>query len=481
MRDLDERTPRPMPVLALLLALAVPAVSCTDNPAAMMAPSGNRSGVVAPILRRESSSPPHHGPNTASDRLAQVTPGFGGAFVSDGMLTVYLTRESNSSGGQAVAHSAVEALFRSTHRPMMPVRFREADYSFVDLRAWERTLRDEYRRFNVREAQIDERHNRLALAVASPADAAALRESLGALGVPNSAVDVQVERSPVVPLVGLSDKVRPAGGGLSILTMFSYSGQDYRYFCTYGFNAQIDDGTGARYVVTNAHCVEPEYVFGGLDGATVAQPDSNLSSLVGYVTANPPSQSGIVGCAAGDSCRESDAVLVQADENSLPSSSWDIGGIEKTTSRGIGPRSSGSTTINGRIGLTDATSTFFVGDTLEKIGATTGWTAGVVTGTCVYHSDGIGGGRMCNGVVAAGANHGDSGSPIFWHDSQGAYHLIGILWGGPDAVQGGQNSSEIWFSRWDSIKDDLSPYHNLLVTSDGSYSCVPEPGQQCSQ
>lgn len=467
--------------LLLLVIVAVPAVSCTDNTVSTMTAPGPRAAAMASILRRDFGSTLHSGPNTASDQLSRMAPGFAGAVVADGALTVYLTRASNSPQGRSVAQSAVEALFRSSRRPMMPVRFREAAYSFADLRAWERTLRNEYRRFNVREAQVDEVNNQLAVAVATTVDATALRAELGSLGIPSSAVDVTVERSPVMPLAALSDRVRPAGGGLSILTMFRYSGQDYRYFCTYGFNAQIDDGTGTRYVVTNAHCVEPEYVFGGLDGATVAQPDSNLSSLVGYVTANPPSQSGIVGCAAGDSCRESDAVLVQADEGSFPTSSWDIGGIEKTTFRGVGPRSSGSTTINGRISLVDATSTFFVGDTLEKIGATTGWTAGVVTGTCVYHSDGVGGGRMCNGVVAAGANHGDSGSPVIWRDSQGGYHLIGILWGGPDAVQGGQNSSEIWFSRWDGIKDDLSPYHDLLVTPNSGYTCVPAPGQQCSQ
>jgi hypothetical protein len=144
----------------------------------------------------------------------------------------------------------------------------------------------------------------------------------------------------------------------------------------------------------------------------------------------------------------------------------------------VGPRSGGSTTINGRIAIANASTIFFAGDTLEKIGSTTGWTAGVVTGTCVYESDGQGG-RICNGVVAAGANHGDSGSPVFWKDSQGSYHLMGLLWGGADAIPGGQNSTEFWFSRFDRIKDDLSPFYDLLVTPGGGLTCNPPPGQTC--
>lgn len=305
------------------------------------------------------------------------------------------------------------------------------------------------------------------------------RNEIGALGIPSEVVESQAGPR-VVPFVDLNSKVRPAGGGLRIMSMFAVNGvQQPRLLCTYGFNAQIDDGSGTRYMVTNAHCVEPDNVFGGLDGATVTQPaDSNVTSLVGTVTVNPASQSGITGCAPGDSCRESDAVLVQTSTTRFPASSWDIGGIEMTTSRGVGPGSGGSTTISGRIALANASTIFFAGDTLEKIGATTGWTAGAVTGTCVYHTDGGTGGRMCNGVVAAGANHGDSGSPVFWRDTSGNYHLMGILWGGLGAVQGGQNSSEFWFSRWQGIVDDLSPFNNLLVTPAGG-GCIPPPGQTC--
>jgi hypothetical protein len=348
----------------------------------------------------------------------------------------------------------------------MPIEFVPARHSLRQLRTWEKALMRAYHRAGVRTAQVDERNNELDLTVGSKAGEQELRSTASQLGIPSEDVVIQTVATPVVPLTDLNDRFRPAGGGLRIST--SIGG------CTYGFNAWIDDGSTTRYMVTNAHCVQASG-FGGVTGTSVYQPSIVSTNLLGRVVVNPAATSNNVGCAPGDVCRASDAALISADNTRFPSSDWDLGGIRMTASRGVGPRSSGSTTITGRIALANATTTFFAGDTLEKIGATSGWTAGVVTGTCVYHSDGVGGGRMCNGVVAAGANYGDSGSPVFWKDAQGKYHLIGILWGGPDAISGGQNSSEFWFSRWDGIQNELG----LLQVQPGGPFCPP--GQNCGQ
>jgi hypothetical protein len=272
------------------------------------------------------------GPSTASDQLAKVVPGFGGAFVANGVLNVYLTPNANTTQGQAVARTAIHDLFAEGQRPQMEMSFLPAKYSFIQLRTWENALRSLYRRFGVHTAQIDERVNHFRLTLFDASVDPMLRGELAAFGIPTEAVET--EAAPrVVPFVDLNDKVRPAGGGLRIMSMFAVNGvQQPRLLCTYGFNAQIDDGSGTRYVVTNAHCVEPEDVFGGVDGATVTQPaDSSVTSLVGSVTVNPSSQSGISGCAPGDSCRESDAVLVQTNSFRFPASSWDIGESNRLT------------------------------------------------------------------------------------------------------------------------------------------------------
>lgn len=472
---------RQIRMLSAAMLCGIVATGCSDAPTSATAPAVSRAtDVMTGSLRPVGPNSLAHGPmNTASVQLATDIPGFGGAYVAGGVLNVYITSDLNTAEGQVAAAAVIGRLLKKGGRPAMPVKFLSAKYSFTQLQAWENALMTSFQRLGVHTAQIDEHNNQIKIRLLNSSAEPALSAQVSALGIP---VDVVVSKAGgprVVPFSSLSDNVRPGRGGLFILTMFSYEGTAYRFGCTYGFNAEIDDDSGTRYVVTNSHCVEPPNIFGGLIGATVAQPDSNVSSLVGYVTANPPSQSGIDGCAPGDSCRESDAVLVKADNTRFPASSWDWGGIETTASRGVGPNSGGSTTITGRIALTDASTIFFEGDTLEKVGATSGWTAGAVTGTCVYHSDGEGGGRMCNGVVAAGANHGDSGSPVFWRDPSGNYHLIGILWGGPDASPG-HNSSEFWFSRFQSIEDDLAPGGNLLVVP-GSGGCIPPPGQKCPQ
>ncbi len=486
MSDLSAMAWRPIKLLTVTLLCGGIATACSDVPDSPTAPPANHSinPRVGALRTVAPSGAPHFAPNTASDQLAKDVPGFGGAFVADGVLNVYLTPDANTAQGQATARSAVSSLFAAGHRPEMPIKFLSAKYSFTQLRTWENALKNYFQRLGVRTAQVDERANGFKISLSSSAAEQALRAQLAALGIPTEIVVSKVG-GPVVPLTDLNWQVRPAGGGLRIHALFNYQGSAYNYGCTYGFNAQIDDGSGTRYMVTNSHCVQPDGTLGGFDGAQVAQPDSDTSMLIGIVTANPPAQGGIVGCAAGDVCRESDAVLVQANEASFPVSAWDIGGIARTTYRGTGPNSSGSTTINGRITISNASTVFFAGDVLEKIGATTGWTAGTVTGTCVYGATPIPGttarnGRMCNGVVAAGSNHGDSGSPVFWQDTNGKYHLMGILWGGTN-IDGGHNSDEFYFSRWQNIKDDLSPYNNLLVTpsSGGGSGCVPQPGQVC--
>jgi hypothetical protein len=450
--------PRRKGLAYALLSVAL-VVACTDSPTEIpgKGPGDNSrdSRITAP-----SQSPLVV--RTASDQLATEIAGFGGAFVRDGVLNVYLTLEANNSEGQAAARLAINSLLAAGNRPAMPIQFQVAKHSLKQLRAWESTLKSIYHQTGVRTAQVDERNNRFEIAVPDQAAEAAVRKAAASFGIPPEIVVIRTGGPPVVPFVDLHDKVRPAGGGLAIVT--GVGG------CTYGFNAWIDDRSGKRYMVTAAHCVQFSG-FGGVTGMSVYQPNSTSTSLVGRVAVNPASAYVSPGCAPGDTCRESDAALVATDATRFSATDWDIGGINTTTVRGVGPNSGGSTTINGRIGLANASTIFFAGDTLEKVGATTGWTAGVVTGTCVYHSDGVGGGRMCNGVVAAGANHGDSGSPVFWKDPQGAYHLMGILWGGPDAGVG-YNSSEFWFSRWQGIKDDLSPFDAFQVTP-GGYSCNP--------
>lgn len=83
-------------------------------------------------------------------------------------------------------------------------------------------------------------------------------------------------------------------------------------------------------------------------------------------------------------CRTSDAALI---EITISASNWDFGYLARPINRAVGVASAGSITIDGsnpKLSLIGTSNLYFVGDTLEKIGQQTGWTAGEVTQSCVY-------------------------------------------------------------------------------------------------
>jgi hypothetical protein len=90
----------------------------------------------------------------------------------------------------------------------------------------------------------------------------------------------------------------------------------------------------------------------------------------------------------------------------------------------------GSFTITGD----DLNNSVAVGQTVNKIGRTTGWTSGTVSNTCV--NTGVSGTKivqLCQTFVSSGNTivlGGDSGSGV-WRDQGGNnVQLVGILWGG---------------------------------------------------
>ena len=88
------------------------------------------------------------------------------------------------------------------------------------------------------------------------------------------------------------------------------------------------------------------------------------------------------------------------------------------------------------------------GDTLNKMGSTTGWTRGPVTGTCIDVTQFSGITIACDDIVAAGVSGGDSGAAVFsWDPSESFVILHGI------AHSGG--SSQFVFSPIDDIESEL--------------------------
>jgi hypothetical protein len=173
--------------------------------------------------------------------------------------------------------------------------------------------------------------------------------------------------------------------------------------------------------------------FGAIIATEIADP--------GYFTGSP--------CPAGNQCRYSDSSFAQYNGNSTKLGSFRA--LAHPSARG--PQ-------QGSITLKPAGSRFTIagtgsaaqGQLVNKIGVTTGWTYGQVSATCAdINITGSSYPLLCQNIVVAGADHGDSGSPVFTWTKGTSVTLLGILWGG--GTIGGQ--TVFAFSPFGSIQQEL--------------------------
>lgn len=228
--------------------------------------------------------------------------------------------------------------------------------------------------------------------------------------------------------------------------------------CTLGFNAK-KSGDASKYFVTNAHC---SLTIGVIDGASFGQPILGGQYQLGTEWADPPYSPYLQNCPSGLSqgCRYADALLAKYDAGV----SVGVHRVAQTTFAywGNDPNQSGSTVLA-------ANSWFLINEELpntalvygvdvNKIGATSGWTAGFIQQTCVdiiYQTYAY----LCQWQVAAVSRPGDSGSPVFRYDTgiprTGEFaQLAGILWGSSAYPDG---TPYFIFSTIADIESDLGP------------------------
>jgi hypothetical protein len=288
-------------------------------------------------------------------------------------------------------------------------------------------------------ADHDEARGRLVFGVENDNAIPGIQRSLIARGLSSDEFVIE-HAEPIVMLSTLRDRFRPTQAG----TQIHFGG----FLCTMGFNA---DHAGGRSFITNSHCTNTQ---GGVEGTQYYQPLSSTDPTVIATEVQDPTYSS-TGCSAGKVCRRSDASRALY-SGSVASSR---GVIAKTT--GV---NTGSLTTSGNFTITeqDNTNTTFSGS-INKVGRTTGWTAGNVSGTCVnvnVANSNIQ--QLCQTLVTnTSANivgSGDSGSPVFQIVGGDNVRLVGILWGG-----GG--STQFVFSPLRNIQDEIG---GVVATFDGS-------------
>jgi hypothetical protein len=386
---------------ALVAAATVVLGSCSDDTTLPSAPSAPSA---APDLALGAAQQ-----DLADDpvALARSVPGFGGFFVDDqGTPTVYLTH----AGRRAAAEQALGPWLRERNRPAVALRVLPARFAWTDLERWYAQVTPEALAVpGAVFADADEAGNRVHIGVEHAAAASRVRSVLARLGIPAAAADVEIV-PPIRQLATLRTAVRPVVAGVQI----NFPG----FLCSLGFNATRQ---GIKGFVTASHCTNTQ---GGSESTPYWQPTQTAKPVqVATETVDPTYKSTLVGCPSGRRCRRSDASFakyINATTNTL-------GRIARTAST-----SSTDLTIAGGWTITSnaTSSSFTVGETVNKVGRTTGWSRGKVVATCVTTN--VGGSditQICQTIVNATVGAGDSGSDVFKVTSGANVKLDGVLWG----------------------------------------------------
>jgi len=394
---------QPTFTLALAAAATVALGSCTDDttlPSAPSAPSAAPDLALAAAAQQDLADDPV--------ALARAVPGFGGFFVDEqGRPTVYLT----SAGRRAAAEQALGPWFRERSRPAAALRVLPARFAWTDLERWYAQATPEALAVpGAVFADADEAGNRVHIGVEDAAAASRVRSVLARLGIPAAAADVEIV-APIRQVVTLRGAVRPVVAGVQI----NFPG----FLCSIGFNATRQTVKG---FVTASHCTNTQ---GGVESTPYWQPTQTARpTQIAAETVDPGYKTTLAGCPSGRRCRRSDAAFAKYVNGTTNT----LGRIARTASTS----STDLTIVGGWTVTSNATSSSFtVGETVNKVGRTTGWSRGKVTATCAtVNVSGTSITQICQTIVNAKVGAGDSGADVFKVTSGTNVKLDGVLWGG---------------------------------------------------
>lgn len=368
--------------------------------------------------------------------FARRVPGFGGYFLNqDGTPTVYLTRGS----GRAPAERILAGYLSGRGLSGAAVRVREGRFGWAQLERWQAAATVEA--LAVPGAVFvdnDETLNRVRIGVENLGAMGQVRAATARLGIPDEAV--VVERADPIRQVATLQNVatRPVRAGVQI----NFPG----FLCSLGFNAT--SGTQKSFI-TASHCTTTQ---GGVESTPYWQPLQSVNGTqIATEVADPVYVRKGAGCPSGRKCRVSDASRAAY----INGADQALGLIARTSGA-----NNGSLDIVGSFTITSDDCTgqgmlggcLTVGTTVNKVGRTTGWTAGSITNTCV--NTGVSGTnivQLCQTFVSAGVGGGDSGSDVFQITSNTNVKLAGILWGG------NSGGTQFVFSPLANVVQDLGP------------------------
>jgi hypothetical protein len=384
--------------------------------------------------------------------VALAVPGFGGYYIDEsGAPTVWLTDVSR----RAEAEQALAGFLTSFGWTGANLKVRQASYDYLQLDAWYRQAWPRVLALTgAVSTDLDEGRNRLRFTGVDASVLTNIASTVAGLGIPAAATVLQV-RGPVRQVTALRDKVRPPHGGFQI-QFFPLPASPLVLVCTLGFNAVKN---GVNSFITNSHCsnvqggitVRTDY-YQATRGGVIPVADNYIA----FEAEDPDYTSGGE-CPLLRRCRTADVSRAQYGAGQ----SFSIGKIARTTLLNTILASDDTTffqidALNPSYRIVAEQATPIQGQGLNKVGRTTGWTQGTVVATCenvdVTDSDIT---QLCQGLVDAFVDGGDSGSPVFGFYADGTVFLGGILWGSStDLVTG---AVQFIFSPFGSIQKEIGP------------------------
>jgi hypothetical protein len=443
-------------VLAAAFALA----ACQDDPTSPIIPNGSRSSVSADTgtlgvpdnLRPE---------ERFFAELARQAPSAGGFYYDSTGDMVVLVRDQRHDAAAQQAARAIAAsgrLLGPHHgKPGSRVRIARAKYTFRELSRWRDLAFDNAlgKIPGVVMLDLDEAHNRVALGInpevaGSERAEGVARQTLRDLGVPEGALTfarVGHDRLLSAPY-SITDQVdEPLPGGLKIVLSHN---DNSTATCTLGFPAVRD---GVAGFVTASHCTSNMF---NPDEDPVYQGTDYWWRRVGTAAVDPDAYT-----CGFRRCRGADAAFI-ASSGAIP---MGVGLIARTTYTNAGDTNGGSgSTVFDQSNpywyvTGEENDNLFVGQNVQKVGITTGWTWGWITQTCIDtdggHWWGIGNSVVrCTYEASFVADGGDSGGPVFVITDQaaGRVTLAGLVTAKDDGFFG---SGRARFSKLSRAKSDL--------------------------
>src|SRR5207245_8998394 len=145
------------------------------------------------------------------DLVANSVPGAGGMDLDRNARDVDLTDPAE----KVMAERAIGAVVGAARIPAGGVQTLQATYGFHQLHAWYNHIGAVFNIQGVVYTDIDEKANRLTVAVENQGLVGSVQNEISTAGVPQDAVNI-VTADPIYTQVTLQDQVRPIQGGLQI-------------------------------------------------------------------------------------------------------------------------------------------------------------------------------------------------------------------------------------------------------------------------